>query len=269
MKVAFTSFANHPNFHPPADTDTLKFDHEKHLTGDIPLLNGHKLTCTDCHKPDATEAYMRPVTFEANCQSCHALQFDANNPELHLPHGNPVAVRAFLRSLLTQYADFGRRVKGITEQRALEEFVGQQMAAIRQQSHAGEDLEREAFFNTARTGPDGRPRYAGCAYCHEVKSTGDAVPAVTAPVILNRWLMQGRFDHAKHQSVACVTCHDATHSRDTADVLLPPKQMCVECHSPQGKAASSCATCHGYHNTAVKAADSLGTWRMAVASPGK
>ena len=269
MKVAFTTFVNHPNFHPPADSDTLKFNHQKHLTGDIPLLNGHKLTCTDCHKPDATGAYMRPITYEANCQSCHALQFDVNNPELHLPHGNATAARAFLRSLPTQYADFGRRARGITEQRALEEFVGQQMAAIRLQSRTGEDLEREAFFNTIRTGPDGRPRYAGCAYCHEVRAMGDAVPAITAPAIPNRWLMQGRFDHSKHQTVACATCHDATHSRDTADVLLPAKQSCVECHGPKGKAASSCATCHGYHNTAVKAGDFAGTLRTADASLGK
>jgi Cytochrome c7 and related cytochrome c len=195
---------------------------------------------------------MRPISYEAHCQSCHAFQFDANNPELRLPHGNAAAVRDFLRSLPTQYAEFGRRVKGITEQRPLEEFVAQQMAAIRQQTRTGEDMQREVFFNTARTGPDGRPRYAGCAYCHEVKDMGDGVPAVTAPVIPNRWLWQGRFDHAQHQTVACATCHDAVHSTRTADVLLPPKQLCASCHSSQGTAASSCATCHRYHSTSER-----------------
>lgn len=269
MKAAFTSFATHPEFHAPADTDTLKFNHQQHLTGDIPLINGHKLGCADCHVPDATGAYMRPVTYAANCQSCHALQFDVNNPGLHLPHGNAVAVSGFLHSLPAQYAEFGRSVKGITAEADLEEFVGQQMAAIRQQERSGEDLEREVFFNMARTGPDGRPRYAGCAYCHEVKQMGDAVPVITPPLIPDRWLTGGRFDHAKHATVSCATCHDAAHSRETADVLLPSKQLCASCHNPHTGAPSSCATCHTYHNARVTAAGLAETWHMADAFPEK
>lgn len=269
----FHSFADHPEFQVVAehlrDPDTLKFNHQTHLTGNIPLLDGHKLACADCHKPDATGAYMRPVTYEANCRSCHALQFDVNNPELQLPHGNAAAVRAFLRSLQTQYADFGRRVKGITQQPALEEFVGQQMAALHQQVPDGEELEREAYFNTARQGPDGRPRYAGCAYCHEVKPMGEGTPLVTPPVMPDRWLTGGRFDHARHATMACATCHDALHSHETADILLPSKQVCASCHSPQGGASSSCASCHNYHNTPVTVTDFAGTWRTADARPGK
>jgi hypothetical protein len=269
MKVVFSSFDSHPNFHPPADVDTLKFNHEKHLTGEIPLLNGHKLDCADCHKPDATGAYMQPMTYDASCKSCHSLQFDARNPELVVPHGNAVAARAFLRSLPTQYADLDRR-KGIADERALQDFVAQQMLQIREQARAGEDLEREVFFNTERKGPEGRPRYAGCAYCHEVKQMGEATPTIATPVIPERWFAQGRFDHAKHRAVNCATCHDAVHSRDTANVLLPSKQSCATCHSAQGGVSDSCVTCHRYHNVPqLTAMDSAGTWRRADAFPGK
>ncbi len=239
MKAAFANFANHPPFHPSADVNTLKFNHQKHLTGDIPLLYGHKLDCADCHKPDATGAYMRPITYEANCRSCHMLQFDVKNPELTLPHGNATSARAYLHSLPTQYADLAAKKK-----QPVEEFVTQQMLQLRDQTRTGEDLEREVFFNTARTGPDGRPRYAGCAYCHEVKAMGD----VTPPVMPARWFTGGRFDHAKHRTVSCEKCHDVRQSRDTADALLPTKASCTSCHSPAGRVADSCATCHGYHN---------------------
>ena len=253
MKVAFTSFANHPPFHPSSDANTLKFNHQKHLTGDIPLLNGHKLDCADCHKPDATGTYMQPTTYEANCRSCHALQFDLHNPELVIPHGNATAARAFLHSLPTQYADLAARKK-----QRVEEFVARQMLQIREQARTGEDLERAVFFNTARTGPDGRPRYPGCAYCHDVKAAGE----VTASVMPARWLTGGRFDHAKHRTVSCEKCHDVRRSRDTGDVLLPARTTCASCHSPAGGVADSCSTCHTYHFTAM---DFAGIWRTADA----
>jgi hypothetical protein len=63
----------------------------------------------------------------------------------------------------------------------------------------------------------------------------------------DRWLVHGGFNHSKHFKVDCVQCHDAVHSRETSDVLLPAKATCVECHSPQGGVASNCSECHSYH----------------------
>ena len=91
-------------------------------------------------------------------------------------------------------------------------------------------------------------KFAGCAYCHEVKPTGDeAAPAITHPVQMERWLAHGRFDHSKHLNITCARCHDAEHSRDTADVILPSRTTCVECHSPKGGVANDCSTCHSFH----------------------
>jgi hypothetical protein len=179
-----------------------------------------------------------------------------NNPELRVPHGNAEHVRAFLRSLPEQYAEFGAKQKGITQQTELQNFVGKQMAQIRERYGSGEELERRIFFSDARTGPVtqvagtdalGAARFPGCAYCHEVAESDDGAPAVSRPFIPDRWLIRGRFDHSKHFKVACAQCHDAAHSRETADILLPTKASCAECHSPKGGVASSCSTCHTFH----------------------
>lgn len=261
--------ADHPEFQVLAeklkDPDTLKFNHKLHLTSpNIPLLNGHKLDCADCHKPDAAGVYYLKITYEDNCQACHSLQFDVNNPQLRLPHGNAEHVRAFLRSLPEQYEEFGTREKGITGQTELQQFVQTQMAQIRERYGSGEELERRIFFSDARTGPVtqvagsdaiGAARFPGCAYCHEVKPSEGGAPLVTPPVIPDRWLIRGQFDHSKHFKIACAQCHDAVHSQLTSDVILPSKTTCVECHSPKGGVASSCSTCHTYHSARKEVAE--------------
>jgi hypothetical protein len=256
------SFAtDHPEFQVLAeklkDPDKLKFNHTLHLTSStIPTINGHKLDCTDCHKPDAAGIYYLKISYEENCESCHSLQFDVNNPELRLPHGNAEHVRAFLRSLPEQYSEFGATKKEIAPAE-LQNFVQTQVANIRERYGSGEELERRIFFSDANTGPvtqiagtdaRGAARFPGCAYCHEVTALQNGAPAVSQPFIADRWLIRGQFDHSKHFKIACTQCHDAQHSRETADVILPSKQNCVECHSPKGGVASSCSTCHTFHS---------------------
>jgi uncharacterized paraquat-inducible protein A len=75
----------------------------------------------------------------------------------------------------------------------------------------------------------------------------NAAPVITKPILVDRWMPQARFDHAKHTSVKCDDCHHATQSRETADVLMPAKANCVTCHSPAGKVVAECITCHTYH----------------------
>ena len=71
---------------------------------------------------------------------------------MSVPHGNEEFVRAFLRSLPAQYAEYGRK-QGLTGQGELDEFVKNQMTRIRKQFLAGENLEQKVFFSGARTGP--------------------------------------------------------------------------------------------------------------------
>ncbi len=240
------------------DPDTLKFNHLLHLTGaTIPNLpGGIKLDCAFCHQPDEEGAFMKPVNFENNCRVCHSLQFDPETPKLTLPHGSAEFVSSFLRSLSKQYADLAAR-EGVVD---ANDFVQEKLVGLRVQFGSGEDLERRVFFSTATFGPEAeigtlsgitRAVFPGCAYCHEVKSSGSGSPEITKPVIVEHWLAQAKFNHAKHANISCAQCHDAVHSRETADILLPAKETCAACHSPRGGVADSCATCHTYHQPQI------------------
>jgi hypothetical protein len=251
--TVFTSFAaDHPEFRVIADhlreTNTLRFNHKRHLveTNDIPLVNGQRLECASCHRAGPGGAFFQKISYDQHCRACHGLQFDEQNPTLALPHGRAEHVRAFLRSLPSQYAELAQQKPGATHIE-VEEFVTRQMVRWYGQFKDGTNLEREVFFTASRQLPDGRMKFDGCAKCHEVRPNPVLAPTITKPAMPDRWMMRARFDHSKHTSVACTKCHDASKSSDTADAIMPAKAACVECHSPKGKVASNCSFCHSYH----------------------
>lgn len=257
----FASFwQDHPEFQlqtaQARDPDVLRFNHQRHFAADIPLVNGQKLDCNYCHKPNTDGRFYQRISFAANCQACHSLQFDARNPELHLPHGNVDLVRTFLRTLPAHYADYARLKKGMRENEVAN-FVAQQVRQLRETFHSGDELERAVFFTVnpykpqERAAAATRANFSGCAFCHEVKQARNAPPAVTKPVLTDRWMLRSDFNHAKHASVKCDDCHHAMQSRDTGDVLMPVKANCVTCHSPEGKVVAECITCHTYHAPAA------------------
>ena len=255
------SFAgDHPEFRLVAEklreTNTLKFNHRRHLVDnqDIPRLpGGQALDCNFCHQPAAGGAFFRRVTFEQNCRVCHDLHFDAANPALTLPHGRATHVRAFLRSLPSHYAELARRDASRTAPQ-VEEFVAEQMTRLRREFLDGTNLERHVFFNNRRQGLTGPEKFEGCATCHEVRPGAGDSAEITPPWQPDRWMPRARFDHSRHATVACVKCHAAGESRDTADIIMPGRAACVECHSPKGKVSSACSSCHSYHQPVRAAA---------------
>ncbi|PZR72384.1 MAG: hypothetical protein DLM73_13350 [Chthoniobacterales bacterium] len=263
----FSSFAaDHPEFQliqqKARDPDVLRFNHQRHFAADIPPVSGQKLDCNYCHKPEPGGRYYQRISFAANCQACHALQFDVKNPELKIPHGDVALVRTFLRTLPAQYGDYARLKKGRTRDADVQSFVVQQIRQLQEQFRTGEELERAVFFATDPYKPQRqqtaaiRANFAGCAFCHEVKMAANSAPTITKPILVDRWMPQAQFNHAKHASVKCDECHNARQSRETSDLLMPAKANCVTCHSPQTKkVASDCLTCHGYHAPAQVAAD--------------
>jgi hypothetical protein len=235
------------------DPDTLKFNHSRHFANDIPPVKGQKLDCNFCHKPDPQGRFYLRINFEAHCQICHALQFDERNPSLHLPHGDVNLVRTFLRTLPAQYAELARSQANKTPPyNDVKTFIAQQMNALRRQFGSDDAFERAVFFETSPykredTAPS-KANFSGCAHCHTVKMEG-RVPVITPPVLIDRWILRANFTHAKHTSVSCEDCHhQARTSQLTSDVLMPAKQNCVACHSPETKKVrSDCITCHTYH----------------------
>jgi len=77
-----------PDYDWKGNRDILRFNHQRHLAPDIPWVNGKKLDCNYCHKPDAEGRYYQRITFAANCQACRSLQFDAKNADMKIPHGD-------------------------------------------------------------------------------------------------------------------------------------------------------------------------------------
>lgn len=259
--TAFQGFdRGHPEFqmHREAakDPNTLKFNHKVHLSGkNIPLVKGQPLDCKSCHVPDPSGAYMQAVTFEKNCRSCHSIQFDPRNPGIEVPHGNADEVRRFLATLPIQYEKAGRE-RGITDPQQLKSFVRNQLIALKQDAGSGRGLEKDIFFNGGDRGTiarisgmpvEGKVRYAGCAYCHQVEEMEGGNVKVTPPVTPDRWLVRSRFNHGKHVQMKCTDCHQAKGSELTSDILIPAQKSCLECHSSKGGVVSTCQTCHGYH----------------------
>src|SRR4051794_10322517 len=254
----FASFErDHPEFQlireKARDPDVLRFNHQRHFANDIPPVNGQKLDCNYCHKPEPGGRFYQRISFATNCQSCHALQFDVRNPDLRIPHGDVGLVRNFLRTLPAQYGDYARLKRGITGDAQIQSFVTQQVRQLQQRFRSGEELERAVFFTTDPYKPQRnmaaavRANFAGCAFCHEVKIAAAGAPSVTKPILVDRWMPQAHFNHAKHTSVRCDDCHHARQSRETSDALMPAKANCVVCHKPAAKVVSDCITCHTYH----------------------
>lgn len=258
LTEVITSFAvDHPEFRvlrdKSPDPNTLRFNHKLHLMGsDIPLVNGRRLECADCHRPDATGAYMAKVSFEQSCRTCHGLEFDAETPGMRLPHGDPAFARNYLRSLPVQYADYATRVLGLPGGSATDSYVRKHVESLRRRVHTGEELERRIFMGNGLTGHGQgsaeRASLSSCALCHEVAWRDNSAPRVTAPAAPDRWLPGASFNHSSHATMACSECHAAAASELTSDVILPTQASCVRCHSPKGGAVDSCTSCHVYHN---------------------
>ena len=261
-----SSFAgDHPEFQlvreKARDPDVIRFNHQRHFAADIPpVAKGRKLDCNYCHKTDPEGRFYQRISFAANCQACHALLFDKNNPQFRIPHGDVNLVRTFLRTLPAQYGDYARLKQGKTRDSEVQTFVAQQVRQLREQFGSGEELERAVFFATdpykpqRQMAPPIRANFAGCAFCHDVKPGANEAPTITKPILVDRWMPQARFNHAKHQvdpvtqeKLDCNRCHRALVSRETSDVLMPARADCVTCHSPKGKVVSECITCHAYH----------------------
>ena len=72
-----------------------------------------------------------------------------------------------------------------------------------------------------------------------------------APVRLTeRWYPHALFDHSKHQTATCDSCHEhMADSDDSIAIHMPGIANCRGCHGDgeSRKVASTCLTCHAFH----------------------
>jgi predicted CXXCH cytochrome family protein len=241
----------------------LKFNHEKHLKADgLNTPDGRKvLTCENCHQPDAAGAAMKPIAFETMCHECHKLGFDTLAPDREVPHAKVEAVAYTLdefyarRGLEGGYAD--AQAPTIVQQRRR---PGSPPLSRQEQVEAlawARDRAREA----ARTLFTGK----ACVTCHSISppAGADGTWRVAPVRVSGVWYVEANFNHAKHQTQACVDCHEgAPKSVASNDLLIPGIENCRQCHGgarARGMVASTCIACHDYHRSPLLTLDRKST----------
>ncbi len=237
------------------EDSNLKFPHDVHLNG-VKVRNPNNnepLHCSDCHQLSADREHFRPIDMETDCGSCHELTFDPTAPDRQLPHGKPREVvfaiegyysKKFLNPSPADSMATRRRLPG---HRAATERCNDTPA------HCAEQRSLQEVVNqfTVR----------GCVSCHKVTDTGSSdlySRFLVHPVRLVRdYFPSARFDHVSHLTQkdktgdeACLTCHPADTSHESADLLMPDIGNCTQCHgdpSVPDVVVLQCIGCHRYH----------------------
>ncbi len=214
------------------------------------------MVCADCHVPEPGGQGFFAITYKGQCQSCHALKFDAELPWKEVPHGSDERVEAEIEGFYATIAV--ERGVSLPPAPEIERLVPGRSAAppseppgrrawVRQQTAQA----LEIVFDEKR----------GCFYCHIPDLTRGQF-RVASVMLLTRFLAPARFDHAKHAPIECGDCHDARHSQASSDILVPGKGRCVSCHGAETasfKTQSTCTSCHVFHR------QEFGQMRQAMA----
>jgi hypothetical protein len=269
----------------------VRFNHLHHVGTSVPHPDGESahVDCGRCHALDAGGMYMRAVSFEENCQSCHSLDFDDAFGDLQAPHGDPVEMRRWLRGL---YADrlLQAQLPELPRSRRPSIFVrpGQQLTQREREIVYRWVEEQMVQADQHLMGTDGE-----CARCHEpsvspAKDGGRGLQPVSIPTV---WMPKSGFRHETHSPFACRDCHPAaavydpdpeaatprpawsfpesrpyalftpseiaakglSASTSAQDVLVPGIDTCRECHGGATArpplVASECVLCHPFHRS--------------------
>lgn len=232
------------------ENSQLNFSHQQHLdpAGMESPVGIQLLSCSDCHEPNVDGKAMQPIRMEQHCSSCHTLTFDESQPEREVPHGDPAMVMQTLEEYYSKKFLEDALVKKIA--------MGERDA--RRPGNKLSKIERDRINLSARQKTDTVARTLFerqvCVTCHEVTQINDAKPRpqwyITPVKLVEAWLPKAKFSHRSHQTTECVDCHEADHSTETSDVLIPRIENCRSCHgkaTATEKVASTCIMCHDFH----------------------
>jgi hypothetical protein len=265
----------HPPFRQLTDPGQLSFNHKKHLQGEkVVTKDGRRLQCDDCHKPDTAGHYMQPIAYQTHCQACHPLSVqlagrpaDAEAQKVAAafarepaPHREPEVVRGVLRDRLIGLARHfqlkpGGDDRGLPRPRDADDFTAAEWAQAQKMLS---EVEIIPFLSLQEKQGRGLlfDRSGGCAFCHVEKDPDKRkpgeLPQYRETDVPKRWYTHSRFSHERHRMVDCGVCHDRVLEKSqTADVMLPAREVCANCHSPKANgglgARHDCVECHTYH----------------------
>jgi hypothetical protein len=250
------------------EISNLKFPHDKHLNKEgVRRPDGEKepLACADCHQLDSAGQYIQPITMEQHCRRCHALTFDADDPQRELPHGDPNLImqtleeyysRKYLEQSLapeTPATVSGRRRPGRQALTAEQREQVLELARDKALEVATPLFEEPTAQAMSKETAELIFEKTTCATCHQVSASDDAARLAkwrVLPVKLTqRWMPRAVFSHYSHRTEDCERCHAAEKSQDSTDILLPAIETCRECHSGQRGSGvpSTCIACHKFH----------------------
>jgi hypothetical protein len=227
----------------------LKFPHDKHLVAKgVTSPGGTKvLECIDCHRSEPGGAYFLPVQMEAHCQECHALTFDPATPDRVVPHADLQRLQVFLDEFYAlQALQGGYRGEDAPPVVQMRRRPNTQITAREQQ-----DVLRWAESQAQKMARE-IVEIRSCVTCHDITLAPNTVAGWNIDPVYasSRWFAMARFDHRKHRQSDCKTCHAATNSSLSTDVLMPGIDTCRECHGSEkahDKYPSSCILCHQFH----------------------
>jgi hypothetical protein len=234
------------------DSTRLKLNHMKHLEKGIRSPTGPKtLECMDCHKLSDDLKTVVPVTFEANCASCHPLGFDERLQTKQVPHGETDVVYNYL------VAEYAKLFLNTEREGGRQEFVKRFKPGRSPDADTPTmEFTKQFVEQESRNAENELLTRTACFLCHQVKRA-DVIPPgksqfqVLKPNMPSIWMPETIFSHGTHQEVTCESCHrKVRQSKDTTDVLLPTISDCRECHASsarEGKVISECIMCHSYH----------------------
>ncbi|WP_340108809.1 cytochrome c3 family protein [Pikeienuella sp. HZG-20] len=243
--------------YPLTEESGLKFPHDVHLNKDGVRGLGRvsdkiwDLTCQSCHLPQADGALMRPVEMERDCGYCHELVFQPENFSVlrELPHAKAAEVQEIVHDYYAARALEG----GVTAPGApasVRRRPGTPLGlAGREEGLAWASAQAELELKRIM-------EVSLCGDCHvaeaaaEPDDRGRTVWKVQGALLQRHWMPKSSFNHKPHFAMDCVSCHAATTSKASTDVLMPPIEDCRACHKGENagaSASSECLACHEFH----------------------
>ncbi|MCH7689095.1 MAG: hypothetical protein IH899_20875, partial [Planctomycetes bacterium] len=242
------------------DVARIRFNHQVHLQARYgtsgKLKNekafydksGEPLDCNSCHQTDESRRFMQPIHFESHCARCHPLLFDnRNHPGETVPHETPEIVRGFLTEISVRTATAAKTENHQHAEPASRPFPGLPYRPALTDETANQVGKQVTLYEHTLFGKEAK---GGCRYCHNVTESPDqnvtnphnhSIWQIQPTRIPDRWYKHARFRHDSHRMLDCNSCHrnfspseagtPVADSNSTGDVLIPPIQICRQCHT--------------------------------------
>jgi predicted CXXCH cytochrome family protein len=239
------------------DQSQIKLNHKVHLQPGLRGKDGPvTLECSSCHQLKKDFKTLKPISFDAHCRDCHSLGFDERLPFAEVPHGDSEAVYPALFTEYTKMLLLGDDESLPNSSKDLPRMMPSGSALPNPTPKTG---DVSGVVSSAREAEKQLFTRTGCFLCHSVAEKSDQERThtnshyiVQKPAIPSVWFSRARFSHGAHEEFSCESCHSKTReSTKTADLLLPGKELCLQCHAQgntQGYVRSGCAECHSYHD---------------------